>query len=473
MTNTSVTLEETGIAEAINDGGPYDSARNKMMALDYATQLPEMKAIAGQPDYALGSVHAVTRDGTLVIASASGSQLASYAWGAANVIFVVGAQKLVPDPGSGARADRRAQPEARGRPRLRRLRAEQPRREGPRDPPGAARAHPRRPHPAVGRVLRSHGLRPFRLEFGYFLIPDAGDPRGVLETARLADRLGYDLLAVQDHPYQPAHLDSLALLGVILGQTEQIRVFQDVGNLPLRPPAVFAKAAATLDLLSGGRFEAGLGGGGFLRAAAGDGRAGPSPSGESLEALEEAVAILRASWSGARSSCASTGRHYRLEGARPGPAPAHQIGIWLGAAKPRALALTGRVADGWAAPLMNYMPPAAAADAQTLIDRAAREAGRDPGEIRRIYNMPGAFTAAAPAPARDTDEAIVGPPDHWAEVLTHLALDLGFGTFVLIAPARIPDMLRTFIEDVAPQVRERVATARALDGAEERHATGA
>ena len=97
MTNTSVTLEETRIAEAINDGGPYDSARNKMMALDYATQLPEIKAAAGQADYALGSVHAVTSEGILVIASASGSQLAAYAWGAANVIFVVGAQKLVPD----------------------------------------------------------------------------------------------------------------------------------------------------------------------------------------------------------------------------------------------------------------------------------------------------------------------------------------------------------------------------------------
>ena len=96
MTNTSVTLAETGIADAINDGGPYESARNAMFALDFATQAQEMKSIGGQPDYALGSVHAVTRDGTLVIASASGSQLASYAWGAANVIFVVGAQKLVP-----------------------------------------------------------------------------------------------------------------------------------------------------------------------------------------------------------------------------------------------------------------------------------------------------------------------------------------------------------------------------------------
>jgi hypothetical protein len=96
MTNTSITLQETGIADAIDGGGAYESARNQLNALDYATQLPEMKAIGGQPDYALGSVHAVVRDGTLVIASASGSQLASYAWGAANVIFVVGAQKLVP-----------------------------------------------------------------------------------------------------------------------------------------------------------------------------------------------------------------------------------------------------------------------------------------------------------------------------------------------------------------------------------------
>jgi hypothetical protein len=97
MTNTSVTLEETGIADAIDNSGSYESARNKMMALDFATQLQEMKAIAGQPEYALGSVYAVSHEGTLVIASASGSQLASYAWSAANVIFVIGAQKLVPN----------------------------------------------------------------------------------------------------------------------------------------------------------------------------------------------------------------------------------------------------------------------------------------------------------------------------------------------------------------------------------------
>jgi acyl-CoA hydrolase len=96
INDASVTLTETGLVDAINDGGGrWESARNKMFALDFATQSQQMKAIGGQPDYALGSVHAITRDGTLVIASASGSQLASYAWGADKVIFVVGAQKLV------------------------------------------------------------------------------------------------------------------------------------------------------------------------------------------------------------------------------------------------------------------------------------------------------------------------------------------------------------------------------------------
>jgi hypothetical protein len=97
MTFPSVTLEETGIVSAINEGGPYESAGLKVRAMDRATQMQEIKAVMIQPEFALGSVHAITRGGTLVIASALGSQLASYAWGAVNVILVVGAQKLVPD----------------------------------------------------------------------------------------------------------------------------------------------------------------------------------------------------------------------------------------------------------------------------------------------------------------------------------------------------------------------------------------
>lgn len=158
------------------------------------------------------------------------------------------------------------------------------------------------------------------LEFGYVPIPDAGDPAGVLETARLIDRLGYDLVGVQDHPYQARHFDTLALLGAILTQTASLRVFADVGNQPLRPPAELAKAAATLDLLSGGRFELGIGAGGFLEAAHAMGAPARTPA-ASLVALEEAVAIMRAMWSAKRRGLRFDGRHYQLNGAIPGPAP--------------------------------------------------------------------------------------------------------------------------------------------------------
>jgi alkanesulfonate monooxygenase SsuD/methylene tetrahydromethanopterin reductase-like flavin-dependent oxidoreductase (luciferase family) len=150
---------------------------------------------------------------------------------------------------------------------------------------------------------------------------------------------------------------------------------------------------------------------------------------------------------------------------RSGPKPAHEISVWLGAVEPRAFALTGRKADGWAAPLMNYLPPAATAEAQEVIDSAAREAGRDPSAIRRIYNVPGGFSTKALGPSRDTDKTIVGPPEHWAAVLTQLTLEFGFATFILMTPSD-PDALRTFIEDVAPVVRERVAVARARTASE-------
>jgi len=132
-----------------------------MFALDFATQAQQMKAIGGQPDYALGSVHAITRDGTLVIASASGSQLASYAWGAANVIFVVGAQKLVPTLAAAhERIYQHSLPLEDAR--AGRLRAAQSGREDPGDPHRAARPHPRRPHPPAGRLLnrRASRIRP-------------------------------------------------------------------------------------------------------------------------------------------------------------------------------------------------------------------------------------------------------------------------------------------------------------------------
>lgn len=295
------------------------------------------------------------------------------------------------------------------------------------------------------------------LEFGYFLVPDHGDPAGTLRLARWVEELGFDLIGIQDHPYQPGHYDTFALMGMILGRTERVRVFPDVANLPLRPPALLAKTAASLDELSGGRFELGLGAGAFWPAIAAWGGPVRGP-GEAVESLDEAISIIQALWSGARS-VTFDGEHYHVRGIRPGPLPAHPLGIWLGAVGPRMLKLAGKRADGWV-PSISYVPPARARQGQAIIDAAAREAGRDPSEIVRIYNVSGSFSRTAPAPFAETDQEIVGPVEHWIEVLTTLSLDLGFSKFVLWMPPE-PDAMRIFANEVIPAVRERVAAARA------------
>ena len=181
--------------------------------------------------------------------------------------------------------------------------------------------------------------------FGIFPTPNAEDRDAIIEQVLLADRAGLDLVGIQDHPYQRRFLDTWSLIPYLAARTERIRFFPDVANLPLRPPAVMAKAAATIDLVSGGRFELGLGAGGFWEAIAAMG--GPSRSGpESVDALTEAIEVIRLMWSGEKT-VSFTGSHYSLDGLHPGPKPAHDIGIWLGAYGPRMMRLIGSHADGW------------------------------------------------------------------------------------------------------------------------------
>ena len=175
--------------------------------------------------------------------------------------------------------------------------------------------------------------RPIR--FGYFLTP-AAHPTRPLALARLADELGLDYLGVQDHPYQRRFHDTWMLMAAIAMRTQRISILPDVACLPLRPPAMMAKAAASLDQLSGGRFELGLGAGGFWDAIVAMGGPRRTP-GESITALEEAVQVLRLMWS-EQSAARFQGEFYELAGVRPGPPPAHPIEIWLGVYKPRGLA---------------------------------------------------------------------------------------------------------------------------------------
>src|SRR2546427_3782070 len=180
------------------------------------------------------------------------------------------------------------------------------------------------------------------VRFGVFVTPEATERP--LQMAALADELGYEVVGVQDHPHQRRFSDAWTLLTAIAMRTEHITVFPDVANLPLRPPAVLAKAAATLDLLSGGRVELGLGAGGFWDAIKAYGGPVRTP-GESVSALEEAIQVIRLMWSG-RHGIRFDGRFYPLAGAHSGPVPAHPIGIWLGGDKPRLLSLGGTLADG-------------------------------------------------------------------------------------------------------------------------------
>src|SRR5512134_2582555 len=181
------------------------------------------------------------------------------------------------------------------------------------------------------------------VKFGYFLIPYADAP--LLSLAQEAERLGLDYIAVQDHPYQRRFVHTFTLLSMIAATTSRIGLFPDVANLPLRPPAVMAKAAASIDVLSGGRFELGLGAGGFWDAIEAYGGPRRSP-GDALAALAEAIQVIRKVWSGERN-LRFEGQHYRLCGAHSGPVPAHPIGIWLGVYGPRAIKLAGQMADGW------------------------------------------------------------------------------------------------------------------------------
>jgi alkanesulfonate monooxygenase SsuD/methylene tetrahydromethanopterin reductase-like flavin-dependent oxidoreductase (luciferase family) len=292
--------------------------------------------------------------------------------------------------------------------------------------------------------MSDHGRE---VRFGHFLIPNAADP--LLATAQQVERLGLDYVGVQDHPYQRRFVDTWTLLAMIAATTARVRVFPDVACLPLRPPAVLAKAAASLDVLSGGRLELGLGAGSFWDAIAGYGGPRREP-GEALDALDEAIQVIRMVWSGERS-LRFDGRHYRLAGVHSGPVPAHPIGIWLGVYGPRALRLAGRVADGWVPSLGDRLPPLL--DMVARLDAAAAEAGRDPAEIRRVLNVRGALTDGA------SEGLLRGPADRWVEELTALVVEHGFDTFIFWTER--PEELPGLAEEVVPAVRAQVAAERA------------
>ncbi|MEC3913457.1 LLM class flavin-dependent oxidoreductase [Nocardia sp. CDC160] len=275
------------------------------------------------------------------------------------------------------------------------------------------------------------------LRFGIFVPPEAARGRALLRLVHHADEAGLEVLAVQDHPYQPAFLDTWTLLSYLAAVTRNLTLMPAVANLPLRPPAVLARAAASLDLLSGGRVELGLGAGAFWDAIEAMGGTRRDP-GQALAALREAIAVIRALWGeGERSQLA--GEFYPLRGAKPGPPPAHSIGIWLGVYGPRALRMTGELADGWLGGY-SYAPPDRLPDLMATIDTGAREAGRVPALIRRAYVIDPTMTPTQ---------------------LTEAALSHGISEFLLPVDPDGEEPVHHFATETVPAVRAAVAAARA------------
>jgi alkanesulfonate monooxygenase SsuD/methylene tetrahydromethanopterin reductase-like flavin-dependent oxidoreductase (luciferase family) len=289
-------------------------------------------------------------------------------------------------------------------------------------------------------------------DFGISVIPLADELTEIRALVRAADEGGLALVGIQDHPYQRHFFDTWELIPTLMAETERVSFFTDVANLPLRLPSVMAKAAATLDAISGGRFELGLGAGAVLDLVPNFG--GPRrTAAESVEALDEAIDVLRLLWSDERS-VAFHGKHYSLSDARPGPRPAHPIGIWLGAFKPRMFRLLARKADGWV-PSLGPLSRDELRSANELIDVTAAEAGRDPKAIRRIVNVQG-LIGDGPAPPRSalpvgylSGEPLAGPPGWWAETIAGLVED-GFDSIVFWPVERSPRQVEVLVNDVLP-----------------------
>ncbi len=289
-----------------------------------------------------------------------------------------------------------------------------------------------------------------KLEFGASVEPLADPPDWARRIARAADRSGLDLVGIQDHPYQRRFLDTWTLISTLIPVTERVRFFPDVANLPLRPPAMLAKAAASLDVLSGGRVEMGLGAGAFWEAIVAMNGPRRSPR-EAVRSVEEAIEVMRLVWSDERS-LHFDGELYSLKGMRPGPHPAHHIGIWVGAYGPRMLDLIGRLADGWV-PSLGYSPPEKLPELHKRIDAGAQRAGREPAEIRRVYNVNGKI-------GPEGGSLLEGPASEWIDTLSRFALEFGIDTFIYWPSEDHERQVELFANEVVPAVREAVTSER-------------
>jgi alkanesulfonate monooxygenase SsuD/methylene tetrahydromethanopterin reductase-like flavin-dependent oxidoreductase (luciferase family) len=280
--------------------------------------------------------------------------------------------------------------------------------------------------------------------FGFGAHNGIADASEWLRLTEQADRDGLDVFSLSDHPYVGSRLDAYAAIGLALGRTERLAGFANVSNLPTRPPAMLARTVTTLSALTGGRVVLGMG-------------AGRLSPGAAVEAFEEAIVLIK-KLCGGGPPVTFEGRHYRADQLEPAPVPAPPV--WTGSVGPKSLAATGRVADGWIPGHAADWLSARYQESRPIIDEAAASVGRDPADIRTIYNLPGRITDRGLPATRGADRRwIGGPPSVWVEELTGAVLQHGATGFILFSPTGgTPDSvsLGRWANEIAPAVRAAV-----------------
>jgi alkanesulfonate monooxygenase SsuD/methylene tetrahydromethanopterin reductase-like flavin-dependent oxidoreductase (luciferase family) len=301
--------------------------------------------------------------------------------------------------------------------------------------------------------------------FGINITPSANRADNAFEITKISDNLGIDLISVQDHPYNGSFFDTWTLITALAMSARNAHLMTNVADVPLRHPPLLAKSAATLDILTKGRVELGVGAGAFWKAIIGYGGPSRTPA-EAVGALEEAIQIMRLMWNIDESNYRATfnGKFYRLDGAQTGPRPFHPIRIWLGALGPKMLSLTGRLGDGWTVSY-GYAPLQQIPKMQQTIDQSLAAAGRKTNEVHRNYNLAGIVLESGSKKAGqqehiitngEQDGLLVGSIDFWVDTIVKFYKDLRMDSFTFWPANESAEEVELFAKRVVPRVKENI-----------------
>jgi alkanesulfonate monooxygenase SsuD/methylene tetrahydromethanopterin reductase-like flavin-dependent oxidoreductase (luciferase family) len=296
-----------------------------------------------------------------------------------------------------------------------------------------------------------------KIFLGINIDPNVTELNEAFKVTEIADNNNVDLIGIQDHPYIGFFFDTLTLISYLSAKTKRIKFIPNVANLPLRLPTVLAKSIATLDILTKGRIELGLGAGANLKAVENYG--GPKRNlREAIEALEEAIIVIRLIWGlNVKTKTVSfIGKYYRLQNAYPGPFPHHKIGIWLGANGKRMLELTGKLAEGWTIS-MFYVSPEEIKEKIKILEKACLNNGRKLNDIIRNYNLAGEITKENQGPYIDSDNLIHASTEEWIELIIKFYKDLNMNSFIFWPTSKEKfEQIKLFCEKICPIIKEQI-----------------